>query len=223
MTMSRRHLSTKERDAIIYAWNSKCAYCKQVHNTFHIDHVVPHSKGGSCNLENLVPSCADCNQTKSDYLIPDEYIGIVLAKALNKKPKIENYLAETETIGKINMQVELLTLGQAAKLVNLSKPTLSKAVKDKKLKGKKVDGVFQIKRSELFKVYPSASNKRRYRNEESSSALSVENEYLKEQVADLKSRLANAKGKIEAYELRERNIFNTLASLFSGINDHEHS
>lgn len=222
--MTRRHLSIKERDAIIYAWNNKCAYCKQFHNKFHIDHVVPHSKGGSCDLENLVPSCADCNQTKSDYLIPDEYIGIVLAKALNKKPQIENRLVETETIGESNMQIELLTLGQAAKLVNVSKPTLSKAVKDKKLKGKKVDGVFQIKRSELFKVYPAYyPKKRRYKKEESSSALSVENEYLKEQIADLKARLADANGKIEMYELRERSVFNTLASIYSGINHHEHS
>ena len=40
-----------------------------------------------------------------------------------------------------------LTLGQASKLVGKSKPTISKAVKDGKLSGQKVDGVFQIEKS----------------------------------------------------------------------------
>ena len=53
--------------------------------------------------------------------------------------------------------MKLLTLGEAAKLTGKSKPTISKAVKDGKISGKKVDGVFQIEVSELLRVYPAKS------------------------------------------------------------------
>ena len=33
-----------------------------------IDHVYPHSKGGTGRLENLQLLCTDCNQKKSDHL-----------------------------------------------------------------------------------------------------------------------------------------------------------
>ena len=50
-----------------------------------------------------------------------------------------------------------LTLGEAAKMTGKSKPTISKAVKDGKISGQKVDGVFQIEVSELLRVYPAKS------------------------------------------------------------------
>lgn len=31
-----------------------------------IDHVKPLSKGGTCNLQNMVLACFDCNQAKAD-------------------------------------------------------------------------------------------------------------------------------------------------------------
>ena len=53
--------------------------------------------------------------------------------------------------------MKLLTLGEAAKLTGKSKPTISKAVKDGKISGKKVEGVFQIEVSELLRVHLSKS------------------------------------------------------------------
>ena len=50
-----------------------------------------------------------------------------------------------------------LTLGQAAKQVGKSKPTISKAIKDGKLSGEKIDGVYQIEVSELLRVYDAVS------------------------------------------------------------------
>ena len=47
--------------------------------------------------------------------------------------------------------MKLLTLGEVAKLTGKSKPTISKAVKDGKISGNKVDGVFQIEVSELLR------------------------------------------------------------------------
>ncbi|WNI28612.1 HNH endonuclease [Streptomyces sp. ITFR-6] len=41
-----------------------CVYCPGPFE--HIDHVVPLSRGGEHGIENLVPSCADCNLSKND-------------------------------------------------------------------------------------------------------------------------------------------------------------
>lgn len=45
------------------SYNYTCAYCgKQTKLTK--DHVIPLSKGGNDNIENIVPSCQSCNSRK---------------------------------------------------------------------------------------------------------------------------------------------------------------
>lgn len=42
-----------------------CAYCLvSLFDTYHIDHIVPISRGGSDGWENLALTCVDCNQRK---------------------------------------------------------------------------------------------------------------------------------------------------------------
>lgn len=44
----------------------RCYYCKcKVGKTYHVDHVVPLSRGGSNGPENIVIACPTCNQQKS--------------------------------------------------------------------------------------------------------------------------------------------------------------
>lgn len=43
-----------------------CRYCGRP--ATQVDHVVPVSKGGTHALSNLVPCCARCNRSKSDYI-----------------------------------------------------------------------------------------------------------------------------------------------------------
>ena len=60
-------------------WEIKsCAYCGRVSNDsyldpdneiWHMDHVVPLSKGGNDSLENIVKSCANCNMKKGIKII----------------------------------------------------------------------------------------------------------------------------------------------------------
>jgi 5-methylcytosine-specific restriction endonuclease McrA len=50
--------------------NWTCQYCL---GSFHaqeltLDHVIPRSRGGKTNWENIVSSCYDCNNKKADYL-----------------------------------------------------------------------------------------------------------------------------------------------------------
>jgi 5-methylcytosine-specific restriction endonuclease McrA len=47
-----------------------CTYCPT--GAFeHMDHVVPLSRGGAHAIDNLVPACARCNQSKNAQLIED--------------------------------------------------------------------------------------------------------------------------------------------------------
>jgi 5-methylcytosine-specific restriction endonuclease McrA len=44
-----------------------CQYCGAKAN-LTVDHVIPRSKGGSSDWDNIVASCAPCNRRKGDYL-----------------------------------------------------------------------------------------------------------------------------------------------------------
>lgn len=43
-----------------------CQYCGQVGGGLEADHVIPFSKGGTDDLENLVTACKKCNRQKRD-------------------------------------------------------------------------------------------------------------------------------------------------------------
>lgn len=45
---------------------SSCRYCGNNAGPFHIDHVVPVSRGGLNDLDNLVVACGPCNSSKRD-------------------------------------------------------------------------------------------------------------------------------------------------------------
>lgn len=52
----------------------KCYYChKKVGDAYHVDHVVPLSRGGSNWPENIVIACPTCNQRKREKL-PHEWV-----------------------------------------------------------------------------------------------------------------------------------------------------
>lgn len=45
--------------------NGKCAYCpSDLPGSYHVDHVIPVSRGGRNAIGNLVLSCAPCNLSK---------------------------------------------------------------------------------------------------------------------------------------------------------------
>ena len=45
-----------------------CQYCGQERGNLTVDHVIPRSKGGGSDWENIVASCAPCNRRKGDRL-----------------------------------------------------------------------------------------------------------------------------------------------------------
>ena len=46
--------------------NETCQYCGKMAPNGHADHVIPLSRGGTDNLENLAWSCPPCNLSKGD-------------------------------------------------------------------------------------------------------------------------------------------------------------
>lgn len=90
--------------------------------------------------------------------------------------------------------MKLLTLGEAAKLTGKSKPTISKAIKDGRISGNKVDGVFQIEVSELLRVYPAKSNTpveadAPVQTSQDDAILTLEKKHLEEKLQDAERRL----------------------------------
>jgi len=53
------------------AANGVCLYCGEHFEEGHIDHIIPVSKGGTNDRENLVYCCAYCNMSKGDKLLGD--------------------------------------------------------------------------------------------------------------------------------------------------------
>lgn len=54
------------------AQEGRCAYCNaEVGQNYHVDHVVPLSRGGSNWPDNLAIACPSCNSSKNDKLLEE--------------------------------------------------------------------------------------------------------------------------------------------------------
>jgi 5-methylcytosine-specific restriction endonuclease McrA len=94
----RKSLSRKN---ILLRDHYTCQYCSKVFNPAELtlDHVVPRSKGGSSNWDNLVACCKRCNNHKGNKL-PEE-VGMKLLKrpqsfSLHVNRQIMRYLGRTD-------------------------------------------------------------------------------------------------------------------------------
>jgi 5-methylcytosine-specific restriction endonuclease McrA len=70
----RRRLRVMDRDKYT------CYYCGRIcrKEEIEVDHLIPRSRGGKDNLDNLVTACHGCNQAKGDLLF-DEWLDIMRA------------------------------------------------------------------------------------------------------------------------------------------------
>lgn len=66
-----RHIPPSVRVSVLHKDDYKCLFCgrssQQVQ--LEVDHIVPFSKGGSNNLNNLQTLCTDCNRGKGARLL----------------------------------------------------------------------------------------------------------------------------------------------------------
>lgn len=70
---SRLKLSPRQREAVMMRDAFRCQNCgrnaREDQVKLHIDHIVPWSKGGTDDMENLRTLCDECNLGKSDQIV----------------------------------------------------------------------------------------------------------------------------------------------------------
>lgn len=82
----------KLRFEVLKRDNFTCQYCgRNVVDDkikLHCDHIIPVSKNGTDELDNLITSCMECNLGKSDILLEKQqefYLKVILEKIGRKK------------------------------------------------------------------------------------------------------------------------------------------
>lgn len=70
----RKPISTKHRYMIFERDNFTCQYCgaKAPNVQLEVDHIIPVSKGGSNNFDNLITACWECNRGKCDHIVGED-------------------------------------------------------------------------------------------------------------------------------------------------------
>jgi 5-methylcytosine-specific restriction endonuclease McrA len=65
--------SVEDIETMYHQQNGLCHYCgASIEDGYHVDHVIPLSRGGSNSPDNLVLACPHCNLSKNDRL-PSEW------------------------------------------------------------------------------------------------------------------------------------------------------
>jgi hypothetical protein len=69
----KRAVSLRKRIIVLARDNYKCVKCgaspgKDKNVLLHVDHIIPFSRGGSCNVQNLQTLCESCNLGKGNRL-----------------------------------------------------------------------------------------------------------------------------------------------------------
>ena len=64
-----RYIASTIRYAVLTRDNNRCVACGVTAKEaqLQVDHIIPFSKGGSNDLDNLQTLCIDCNRGKSNY------------------------------------------------------------------------------------------------------------------------------------------------------------
>lgn len=65
-----RYISSTARYAVLHRDNNRCIACGLTakETQLQVDHIIPFSKGGSNNIDNLQTLCVDCNRGKSNLI-----------------------------------------------------------------------------------------------------------------------------------------------------------
>lgn len=101
----------KKADEIAIRNKKFCFYCQTSFEKIEIEHIVPQSKGGTCELTNITSACKRCNLYKSDFTID-----VFLDRIIEKRHKVYLLLMKLITRASVSAkrhgkdQQEFLTL-----------------------------------------------------------------------------------------------------------------
>lgn len=77
-TQAGGNFTAPEWKSLVEHYGSKCLCCGRTDVKLTADHVIPVSKGGTSNIDNIQPLCLSCNSSKGDKTIdyrPDKGLG----------------------------------------------------------------------------------------------------------------------------------------------------
>jgi hypothetical protein len=98
-----KRVSASQRQTILQENNGKCVYCND--GAEHVDHIIPRSKGGNTEFDNLQPACSWCNISKLDREAPNpkypniEYVNPTASNAILSEELSDGSIAEIEQSG----------------------------------------------------------------------------------------------------------------------------
>lgn len=69
-----RHIPRDVMLRVVRRDNNQCQICSKVlkDDEIEFDHIIPLSRGGSSEENNIQVTCFDCNRDKSDKFVPGE-------------------------------------------------------------------------------------------------------------------------------------------------------
>ena len=68
----RRRLTKREREYVRDSHGGRCAYCGvRLGTRWHVDHVESLRRAGKDRVDNLMPSCAPCNNLKATLTVEE--------------------------------------------------------------------------------------------------------------------------------------------------------
>jgi 5-methylcytosine-specific restriction endonuclease McrA len=70
----KKPIPKRVRAAVFRRDGAQCVYCSDTTGPFHLDHIMPQSRGGTDVASNLAVACATCNISKRDKT-PEEWGG----------------------------------------------------------------------------------------------------------------------------------------------------
>jgi hypothetical protein len=98
---SRSVLTSSQRNEILSKTGNRCHVCGikiKKSESWHADHVLPHSGGGKSVIDNYLPSCALCNRNRW-HMLPEEIqavlkLGVFVKHEIEKDTALGQRLAE---------------------------------------------------------------------------------------------------------------------------------
>jgi len=100
------YISKKTREIVKAKYSGKCAYCGiDLQKGWNVDHIKPLVFGGTNELDNLNPSCKDCNNYKCHANL--EGYRKQLWNMLNEKPE---YLFKSKTKKQVGINMGSIIL-----------------------------------------------------------------------------------------------------------------
>lgn len=103
MSNKRKGLGKTTRFNVFKRDSFQCVYCgvRPPNVVLEVDHIIPVSKGGLNNIENLVTSCYECNRGKSNKTLSEIPKSIYDSQTQEKLLQYKEYIKYIESLKKI--------------------------------------------------------------------------------------------------------------------------